>query len=66
MNRLPNYNPLEHRPRLEDAFMTRRDMLKRTGMGMGAMSLAMMLGEAIFPSRASAIRENGVHDDGHE
>lgn len=54
MNRLPNYNPSEHTPRLEDAFMTRRDMLKRTGMGMGAMSLAMMLGEGLFPSRAIA------------
>ena len=54
MNRLPNYDPLEHMPRLEDAFMTRRDMLKRTGMGMGAMSLAMMLGEGMFPSRAIA------------
>ena len=54
MSRLPNYNPEEHTPRLEDAFMTRRDMLKRTGMGMGAMSLAMMLGEGMFPSRAMA------------
>ena len=54
MNRIPNYNPLEHTPRLEDAFMTRRQMLKRTGMGMGAMSLAMMLGEGLFPSIASA------------
>ena len=35
MARLPNYNPEEHTPRLEDAFMTRREMLRRTGMGMG-------------------------------
>ena len=54
MSRLPNYNPEEHAPRLEDAFLTRRQMLKRAGMGMGAMSLAMMLGEGLFPSRASA------------
>ena len=40
----PNYNPSEHTPRMEDAFLTRREALCRTGMGMGALSLAMMLG----------------------
>jgi hypothetical protein len=54
MSRLPNYNPEEHTPRLEDAFMTRRQMLKRTGMGMGAMSLAMLLKEGMLPSEAFA------------
>jgi hypothetical protein len=55
-SRLPNYNPAEHRPRLEDAFLTRREMLERTGMGMGAMSLAMMLGEGLGlrPNTAAA------------
>src|ERR1700742_2392613 len=48
--RIPNYNPSEHTARLEDAFLTRREALQRTGMGMGAVSLAMMLGA----SRASA------------
>jgi hypothetical protein len=46
MRRLPNYNPAEHMPRVEDAFLTRREMLQRTGMGMGALSLAMLLGGA--------------------
>ncbi len=50
--RLPNYNPAEHMPTLEDLLMTRRDMLQRTGMGMGALSLAMLLGQG---SNASAI-----------
>ena len=44
MRKLPNYNPAEHTPRLEDAFMTRREALQRTGMGMGALSLAMLMG----------------------
>ena len=54
MPRLPNYNPEEHQPKLQDYFMTRRDMLRRTGMGMGALSLAMLLGETFAPQRASA------------
>jgi hypothetical protein len=45
MQKRPNYNPAEHAPRLEDAFLTRREALQRTGMGMGALSLAMMLGQ---------------------
>src|SRR3954470_22236192 len=53
MRRLPNYNPAEHMPRLEDAFLTRREMLQRTGMGMGALSLATMMGGGLFPSVAS-------------
>src|SRR5438132_10324565 len=51
MARLPNYDPAEHMPRLEDAFMTRREMLMRSGMGMGMLSLGMLLGNS---SRASA------------
>ena len=34
-----------HQPRLEDAFFTRRQFLRRCGMGMGALSLATLLGE---------------------
>src|SRR5205823_11718426 len=45
MRKLPNDNPAEHTPRLEDAFMTRREALQRTGMGMGALSLAILLGQ---------------------
>jgi hypothetical protein len=52
MARLPNYDPAEHTPRLSDLFLTRREMLQRTGMGMGLASLAMMLGGGV--SRAAA------------
>ena len=52
--RLPNYNPAEHMATLEDLLMTRRQMLQRTGMGMGAMSLAMMLGANSSASAATA------------
>ena len=44
MPRLPNYNPEEHTPKLADLFLTRREWLQRAGMGMGALSLATMLG----------------------
>ncbi len=37
-------NPAEHQPRLEDAFLSRREFLLRSGMGMGALSLAGLLG----------------------
>src|SRR5688500_17026444 len=47
-SRLPIYAPAEHPPRIEDAFLTRREILERTGMGMGAMSLAMLLGEGVL------------------
>lgn len=55
--RIPNYNPAEHTPRLEDAFLTRREALQRTGMGMGALSLAMLLGSA---SRANAAAAGAI------
>ena len=45
MQKTPNYDPAQHTPRLEDAFMTRRQALQRTGMGMGALCLATMLGQ---------------------
>ncbi len=32
-----------HKPRLEEAFFTRRDFLRTSGMGMGALSLGSML-----------------------
>src|SRR3954465_13385203 len=34
-----------HAPRLEDAFLTRRDFLCRCGMGMGGLSLASLFGQ---------------------
>ena len=36
-----------HAPRPEDAFLTRREMLCRSGMGMGAMAFASMMGQAL-------------------
>jgi hypothetical protein len=54
MRRLPNYDPAEHTPRLEDLAMTRREMLNRTGMGMGALSLGMLLGQSFMAGRAGA------------
>jgi hypothetical protein len=54
MARLPNYDPAEHTPRPEDFFMTRREMLQRTGMGMGLASLAMMLGGNFAGGTANA------------
>jgi hypothetical protein len=45
-----------HRPRIEDLFLTRRDFLSRCGMGMGALSLAALFGEAggVNPSALAA------------
>src|SRR5262245_48454534 len=45
-----------HQPRLEDAFLTRRQFLRRCGMGMGALSLASLLGETgiLLPSAHAA------------
>ena len=36
----------EHRPRLEDLFLTRRQLLNRFGMGMGTIGLASTLADA--------------------
>jgi hypothetical protein len=41
-----------HNPRIEDAFLTRRELLRRTGMGMGALTLGTML--AGDPSAAAS------------
>ena len=36
----------DHAPRPEDAFLTRRQLLHRCGMGMGAVALANLVGKA--------------------
>lgn len=48
-----------HRPRPEEAFLTRRDFLQRCGMGMGALSLGSLLGQTgIFSPQAQASEMN--------
>ena len=37
---------MPHQPKLEDSFLTRREMLSRCGMGMGALGLSGLLGQA--------------------
>ncbi len=55
MNSIPNYNPAEHTPTLDDLCFTRRQFLERTGMGYGAMCLASVLGGSLRgASRAQA------------
>jgi hypothetical protein len=48
MPRLPNYNPAEHALRPADLALTRREILQRAGMGMGALSLSMLLGDSLL------------------
>ena len=47
MPKLPNYDPAQHMIRPEDLCMTRREMLHRAGMGMGALGLMMLLGGSV-------------------
>jgi Protein of unknown function (DUF1501) len=44
----PNKYIEEHSAKLEDCFLTRRQFLRRAGMGFGALSLASLLGENFF------------------
>ena len=44
----------EHTPQLEDLFVTRRKFLQRTGLGLGMLGLATMLGEDFFAPAARA------------
>jgi hypothetical protein len=37
-----------HLPRLEDRFLTRRDFLRRSGLGFGMLGLANLLGSQVF------------------
>ncbi len=51
-------NPLEHMPRLDDPIVTRRDFLRRTGMGVGALSLATLLGPEFLASSAYGAQDS--------
>ncbi len=44
----------DHEPRLEDLFVTRRQFLQRTGLGLGMLGLATLLGEEFLGSTARA------------
>ncbi|MCC2670273.1 MAG: hypothetical protein K0Q72_2744, partial [Armatimonadetes bacterium] len=43
-----------HKPRLEDLALTRREVLCRSGMGMGALALTALMGEAGLATPAQA------------
>jgi hypothetical protein len=43
-----------HSPRVQDLFVTRRQFLQRTGLGLGALSLATLLGEEFLGPMARA------------
>src|SRR5690242_17308812 len=60
MSKIPNYDPAEHAPRLEDFFLSRRQWLQRTGMGMGALTLATMLGNIATQTACAAGAEEGA------
>jgi Protein of unknown function (DUF1501) len=47
----------EHSLRPEDYFVTRRQFLQRAGMGLGALGLATLLGEAGFLTKANAAED---------
>src|SRR4028119_137233 len=49
-----------HRPRLEDLLLTRREMLCRSGMGMGAMALAGLMSELGLTGAAEAAPAKGA------
>src|ERR1700678_1365226 len=57
--RLPNYNPAEHMIKLEDATMTRRELLQKSGGGMGALALAAMLGSTMMSGSDALAALNG-------
>ena len=50
----------EHIPGLQDLIFTRREFLARTGMGMGALSLASILGSELFSGTASGAEVNSL------
>jgi Protein of unknown function (DUF1501) len=46
-----------HEPRLEDAVLTRRELLCRSGMGFGALALGSLLSESGFPGAQAAVAD---------
>lgn len=50
----------EHCDCLEDHFLTRRQFLRRTGMGFGALSLAALFGENLFQAPAMGAENSTI------
>src|ERR1051325_6476095 len=52
-----------HRPQWEDLFLTRRELLQRTGTGLGALALAGLLGEeaGAAPETVSPLAPRAPH-----
>ena len=50
-----------HAPRLEDAFLTRRDLLRRGGMGFGTLGLAGVLADSGDLSRVARADSTDLH-----
>lgn len=57
MPHIPNYDPSQHEFRLSDLALSRRKLLQKAGMGMGAASLAMLL-QGVMASEARAAMAN--------
>ena len=53
-------NTQRHAPRLEHAFLTRRDFLARCGMGFGGLGLSSMLGAALSGPTLEALGAEGA------
>src|SRR5213075_998728 len=48
-------NQFDHAPRLEDALLTRRELLCRSGIGMGALAMSNMIGSALAGDDAAGL-----------
>src|SRR3954468_15524977 len=51
----------DHRPQLPDSFLTRRQMLQRCGMGLGALALGDLLKSTATASTDTANLANSIH-----
>src|SRR5205809_7776298 len=51
-----------HRPRIEDLFLTRRDLLRRSGMGFASLGLAsLMAAEGLLAPEANAAATGSIN-----
>jgi Protein of unknown function (DUF1501) len=61
MKKIPNYDPAEHTPTLDDLCFTRRQFLERTGMGYGALCLASVLGTNLLTGPRAEAAAKGIN-----